>query len=344
MRRCVDGKICAWLLAVLMLLFLFAANLFWGSITIPGSEVLSALLGGECSRDVWRVVVLETRLPQALTALLAGAAISVAGLLLQTLFRNPLAGPEVLGVNSGAGLGVAVVMLLSGSAIAAGELALGGCFAVLAGAFAGALLIMFIILLLAAALRNNLYLLIAGVAVSYITSSAITLLNYFATSEGVHSYMVWGMGSFGGVPISQMSFFAPLVLLLLFVSLLMAKPLNAMMLGDAYAGNLGVNVKAVRALSLCVAGMLAAVVTAFCGPVSFIGLAVPHLARLLLRSNNHRVLLPSTMLIGGAVALLCNIACQLPGESGLLPLGAITPLVGAPVIIYVVLKSRAIGQ
>lgn len=344
MRRCVDGKICAWLLAVLMLLFFFAANLFWGSITIPGSEVLSALLGGECSRDVWRVVVLETRLPQALTALLAGAAISVAGLLLQTLFRNPLAGPEVLGVNSGAGLGVAVVMLLSGSAIAAGELALGGYFAVLAGAFAGALLIMFIILLLAAALRNNLYLLIAGVAVSYITSSAITLLNYFATSEGVHSYMVWGMGSFGGVPISQMSFFAPLVLLLLFVSLLMAKPLNAMMLGDAYAGNLGVNVKAVRALSLCVAGMLAAVVTAFCGPVSFIGLAVPHLARLLLRSNNHRVLLPSTMLIGGAVALLCNIACQLPGESGLLPLGAITPLVGAPVIIYVVLKSRVIGQ
>ncbi len=344
MRRCVDGKICAWLLAVLMLLFLFVANLFWGSITIPGSEVLSALVGGECSRDVWRVVVLETRLPQALTALLAGAAISVAGLLLQTLFRNPLAGPEVLGVNSGAGLGVAVVMLLSGSAIAAGELALGGCFAVLAGAFAGALLIMFIILLLAAALRNNLYLLIAGVAVSYITSSAITLLNYFATSEGVHSYMVWGMGSFGGVPISQMSFFAPLVLLLLFVSLLMAKPLNAMMLGDAYAGNLGVNVRAVRALSLCVAGMLAAVVTAFCGPVSFIGLAVPHLARLLLRSNNHRVLLPSTMLIGGAVALLCNIACQLPGESGLLPLGAITPLVGAPVIIYVVLKSRVIGQ
>lgn len=344
MRRCVDGKVFAWLLAVLMLLSLFAANLFWGSITIPGSEVLSALLGGECSRDVWRVVVLETRLPQALTALLAGAAISVAGLLLQTLFRNPLAGPEVLGVNSGAGLGVAVVMLLSGSAIAAGELALGGYVAVLAGAFAGALLIMFIILLLAAALRNNLYLLIAGVAVSYITSSAITLLNYFATSEGVHSYMVWGMGSFGGVPISQMAFFAPLVLLLLFVSLLMAKPLNAMMLGDAYAGNLGVNVKAVRALSLCVAGMLAAVVTAFCGPVSFIGLAVPHLARLLLRSNNHRVLLPSTMLIGGAVALLCNIACQLPGESGLLPLGAITPLVGAPVIIYVVLKSRVIGQ
>ena len=344
MRRCVDGKVCAWLLAVLMLLSLFAANLFWGSIKIPSAEVLSALMGGECSRDVWRVVVLETRLPQALTALLAGAAISVAGLLLQTLFRNPLAGPEVLGVNSGAGLGVAVVMLLSGCTVAAGELGVGGYVAVLAGAFAGALLIMFIILLLAAALRNNLYLLIAGVAVSYITSSAITLLNYFATSEGVHSYMVWGMGSFGGVPISQMAFFAPLVLLLLFVSLLMAKPLNAMMLGDAYAGNLGVNVKAVRALSLCVAGLLAAVVTAFCGPVSFIGLAVPHLARLLLRSNNHRVLLPSTMLIGGAVALLCNIACQLPGESGLLPLGAITPLVGAPVIIYVVLKSRAIRQ
>lgn len=341
MRECINKNLLLLVAGVVLLFLLFMLNVFCGAVDVPYVEVFKAL-AGESTNEMWRLIVVETRLPQAIVALLAGAAISVAGLILQTLFNNPLAGPEVLGINSGAGLGVALVMLLSHGAVVSG--AFGGFVAVLLGAFIGALLVIALILSLSSMLKNKLYLLIAGVSISYLVSSVISVLNYFATSEGVHSYMVWGMGSFGGVPISQMAFFAPLVLLLLFVSLLMAKPLNAMMLGDAYAGNLGVNVKAVRALSLCVAGMLAAVVTAFCGPVSFIGLAVPHLARLLLRSNNHRVLLPSTMLIGGAVALLCNIACQLPGESGLLPLGAITPLVGAPVIIYVVLKSRVIGQ
>lgn len=323
----------------MVLFILFAANLFYGTIDIPAGEVLSILAGGECLRDVWRVVVLETRLPQALTALLAGASISVAGLLLQTLFRNPLAGPEVLGVNCGAGLGVALVMLLAGGMSAFG---LGGYLAVLGGAFGGALFVMMIILLLATLLRNNMFLLIAGVAVSYMTSSAITLLNYFSTAEGVHSYMVWGMGSFGGVTMLQMPFFATVSLVLLMVSLAMAKPLNALLLGDSYAVNLGVNVKGVRVMALCVTGLLTAVVTAFCGPVSFIGLAVPHIARLSIRSNNHRHLVPATIILGGAVALMCNLVCQLPGESGLLPLGAITPLIGAPVIIYVVIKHRGL--
>ena len=340
MRRCVDKRYIAYALATLVLLLLFVGNLFYGSIDIPCREVLSVLTGGNAQRDVWRVVVLETRLPQALTALLAGASISVAGLLLQTLFRNPLAGPEVLGVNSGAGLGVALVMLLTGGMSAFG---IGGYLAVLGGAFAGALFVIMIILLLATLLHNNMFLLIAGVAVSYMTSSAITLLNYFSTAEGVHSYMVWGMGSFGGVTMSQMPFFASVALMLLMVSLAMAKPLNALLLGDAYAVNLGVNVKAVRAVALCVTGLLTAVVTAFCGPVSFIGLAVPHIARLSMRSNNHRHLVSATIMLGGAVALLCNLVCQLPGESGLLPLGAITPLIGAPVIIYVVIKNRGVN-
>ena len=338
MRRFIDRRIFAYALAALSLLLLFAANLLYGSIDIPFSEVLSIVTGGECGRDVWRVVVLETRLPQALTALLAGASISVAGLLLQTLFRNPLAGPEVLGVNSGAGLGVALVMLLAG-----GVLGLGGHLAVLGGAFAGALFVIMIILLLATLLLNNIFLLIAGVAVSYMISSAITLLNYFSTAEGVHSYMVWGMGSFGGVPMGQMPLFATVVLLLLLVSLAMAKPLNALLLGNAYAANLGVNVNSVRAVALCVTGLLTAVVTASCGPVSFIGLAVPHIARISMDSNNHRHLIPATIMLGGAVALLCNVVCQLPGESGLLPLGAVTPLIGAPVIIYVVVRNRGIG-
>ena len=340
MRRYINKRILAFALSVILLLLLFVANLFYGSIEIPCREVLSIILGNGSERDVWRVVVLDTRLPQALTAMLAGASISVAGLLLQTLFRNPLAGPEVLGVNSGAGLGVAIVMLLSGGVSAFGLV--GGYAMVLGGAFLGALFVMVIILLLATLLRNNMFLLIAGVAVSYIASSAITLLNFFSTAEGVHSYMIWGMGSFGGVTMEQMSFFAPVSLLLLLASLAMTKSLNALLLGDAYAVNLGVKVKAVRAVALGVTGLLTAVVTAFCGPVAFIGLAVPHIARISLGSSNHRHLIPSTIILGAGVALLCNLVCQMPGESGLLPLGAITPLIGAPVIIYVVIKNRSL--
>ena len=329
--------------AVLLLLFLFAANLFWGSVDIPASSVLSAMSGCGSGYEPWDLIILESRLPQALTALLAGASISVAGLLLQTLFRNPLAGPEVLGVNGGAGLGVAVVMLLFQGAFLVDGINLGGHVAVLAGAFIGASMIMAVILFFSMLLCNNIFLLIAGVAVSYIVSSAVSLLNYSATSEGVHSFMVWGMGSFGAVTMEQMSLFAPLLLFLLCCSLLLTKKLDAMLLGDMYARNLGINVESVRLSALAVTGMLTAVVTAYCGPVSFLGLAVPHIARLSFGSNSHKWLLPAVILLGGAVALLCNLICQLPGESGVLPLGAVTPLIGAPVIIYVVLRNRNAG-
>ncbi|MBQ5895980.1 MAG: iron ABC transporter permease [Bacteroidaceae bacterium] len=336
MRKCIDKKTFAYILALLSLLLLFLANLSYGSVSIPFSEVLSIITGND-SEWRWSVMVLELRLPQALTAVLAGSSISVAGLLLQTVLRNPLAGPEVLGVNSGAGLGVAVVMLCGVSTFG-----LSGHLAVLCGAFIGALLIMLVIMSLSTLLRNNIFLLIAGVAVSYITSSAITLLNYFSTADGVQSYTVWGMGNFSGVTMDKIAFFAPVAIVLLLFSLLMIKPLNAMQAGDAYAVNLGINVKRVRCAALCVAGLLTAVVISFCGPVSFIGLAVPHIARIVLRSNNHAQLIPSTMILGASVALLCNLVCQLPGNATPLPLGAVTPLVGAPVIIYVVLKNRGV--
>ena len=212
--------------------------------------------------------------------------------------------------------------------------------AVLMGAFIGALLVIALILSLSSLLKNRLYLLIAGVAISYLVSSVISVLNYFATSEGVHSYMIWGMGSFGAVSMGQMPWFAVPLLLLLAVALFMMKPLNALLLGDDYATNLGVDVMNVRVVLLAVTGLLTAVVTAFCGPVGFIGLAVPHIARLFLGTSNHKILLPATMITGASVALLCNLLTMLPGESGMMPLGAITPLVGAPVIIYVVLKNN----
>ena len=342
MKRFIDKSNMMFLLLVVVVVALFLLNLFMGAVDIPFGEVLSIITGGECERETWKIIVLETRLPQAVTALLSGAAISVAGLLLQTLFNNPLAGPEVLGINSGAGLGVALVMLLTQGIFAVGGMTVAGYLAVFAGAFIGAAVIMAVILLLSTILRNKIFLLVVGVAVGYLASSLISVLNYFATAEGVHSYLIWGMGSFSAVSLGQLPLFVALTAALLLVSLLMIKPLNAILLGDAYAHNLGVNVKAVRNVLLALVGMLTAVVTAFCGPVAFIGLAVPHMARMLLGSNNHKVLLPGTLLFGSVVALVCNVICQLPGDSGLLPLGAITPLIGAPVIIYVVLRNKNI--
>ncbi|MBQ8450540.1 MAG: iron ABC transporter permease [Bacteroidaceae bacterium] len=330
------------ILSALTLLALFAANLLWGAVEIPLGKVISILTGGE-GEPGWRLIVLESRLPQAVTAMFAGMALSAAGLMLQTLFNNPLAGPEVFGINSGAGLGVAIVMLLLNGTLASGGLSFGGYAAILSGAFIGALAVIAILLLLSMWLRNNIYLLIAGLAVSYLTSSVITLLNYFSTAEGVHSYLIWGMGSFGGVSTAQLPLFATLLIVTLTASLLMVKPLNALLLGDAYAANLGVKTKSARGVLLALTGILTAGVTAFCGPIAFIGLAVPHIARLFLSTNNHIFLLPATILWGGATALLCNLLCQLPGSSGLLPLGAVTPIIGAPVILYVVIKRRGIS-
>ena len=329
-------------LSAVVLLFLFFVNLFVGSVDIPFAAVADILSGDETSSAAWRMIVLDSRLPQALAALFSGMALSVSGLTLQTLFNNPLAGPEVFGINSGAGLGVALVMLFMHGTFTAGAITLGGYAAMLAGAFIGALAVIVIILALSAWVRNSLFLLIAGLAVSYLTSAVITLLNYFSTAEGVHSYLIWGMGDFGGVSMEYMPFYVSLVIVLLLIALLMAKPLNALMLGDSYAANLGVRTKRIRGIVLMLTGALTAIVTAFCGPISFIGLAVPHFARLMLRTNNHLFLLPVAMFLGGAVALLCNMLCHLPGDNGLIPLGAITPIIGAPVILYVVLRDRGL--
>lgn len=322
------------------MVLLFAANIFFGSVDIPISEIIDILAGNDPQRESWRMIILNSRLPQAVVAMLCGMALSAAGVMLQTLFNNPLAGPEVFGINSGAGLGVAVVMLLLQGSFVAGSMNIAGYFAILAGAFIGALAITGIILLFSLMLRGNIFLLIAGMALSYLTSSLIALLNYFSTAEGVHSYLIWGMGNFGGVSLQQLPLFATISMIAILCTLLMMKPLNALLLGEIYAENLGINTGRIRWIILLLTGLLTAIVTSFCGPISFIGLAVPHIARLLLKSNNHRLLLPSTLLTGGCVTLLCNMLCHLPGESGLIPLSAITPLIGAPIIIYVVLKSR----
>jgi iron complex transport system permease protein len=324
----------------LLIIVLFVLNLVMGSVSIPVGDVFSILMGDRSLKPSWQFIVLESRLPQAITATLCGGALAVSGLMLQTAFRNPLAGPSVFGINSGAGLGVALVMLLLGGGLSVGSLQVSGFAAVLVAAFVGAMAVMALIFFFSTLVRNNVMLLIVGIMIGYITNSAISLLNFFATDEGVKSYMVWGMGSFSGVSMANMPVFAGVTLLGLFASLLLIKPLNALLLGDRYAENLGVDILRVRNWLLIVTGLLTAVTTAFCGPVAFIGLAVPHIARLLLSTDNHRVLLPATILCGAVVALVCNLLCFLPGETGVIPLNAVTPLIGAPVIIYVIASRR----
>ena len=334
------GTIYCVLLALAMAV-LFVLNLVKGSIDIPVGDVVSILMGdAEGVKPSWQYIVMESRLPQALTAILCGAALAVSGLMLQTAFRNPLAGPSIFGINSGAGLGVALVMLLLGGSLSVGSVSVSGFVAVLAAAFVGAMAVMALIFFFSTIVRSHVMLLIIGIMIGYIANSAISLLNFLATDEGVKSYMVWGMGSFGGVSMKYMAAFASITVLGLVGSLLLMKPLNALLLGDRYAENLGVNIQRVRNWLLFVTGLLTAITTAFCGPVAFIGLAVPHIARLLLTTDNHRYLMPATMLCGAVVALLCNVICVLPGESGVIPLNAVTPIIGAPVIIYVIIRER----
>ena len=330
-------------LLTLALFLLFAANLLIGSVAIPARDVVRVLLGDEGVKESWRYIVWEARLPQTLTAVLSGSSLAVCGLMLQTVFRNPLAGTSILGVNSGAGLGVALVTLLLGGSVITGAFSLSGFFSVLAAAFLGAMAVMALILFFSLLIRNNVMLLITGIMIGYLASSAVSLLNYVSTAEGVQSYMLWGMGNFGGVSLSQMPWFALVALLGIVGALSLVKPLNAMLLGERYAENLGVHVHRVRNILLVVTGLLTAVTTAFCGPILFIDLAVPHIARLLLGTSNHRILLPITLLTGAVVALLCNLVCVLPGDAGFIPLNSVTPIIGAPVVIYVILSGRRRG-
>ena len=321
-------------------LVLFFLNLCWGTVHIPFRDVIASLTGNGASRESWDFIIRESRLPAAITALLAGSSLAASGLMLQTAFRNPLAGPDILGINGGAGLGVALVMLLFGGNLTMGNLTLGGSVSVIIGAFVGALAVTALVLYLSTKLKNPVMLLIMGIMVSYLASALISLLNFFSTAEGVHSYTMWGMGNFGGVSLGQLPLYCMVVALGLFIAVALIKPLNALLLGDMYAENLGINIIRTRNWLLLSTSLLVAIITAYCGPVSFIGLAVPHIGRMILKSSNHRSLMPVTILTGAVVALLCNVLSSIPGNRGLIPLNAITPAIGAPVILYVLLKNR----
>ncbi len=325
-------------ISLLLLPVLCLLSLLVGSVHISPAEVWAALMGS--SDETVRYIVTESRLPQMCTALLAGAALGVSGLVMQTLFSNPLADPSLLGVNSGASLGAAIALLAFGGSFALGGAALSGVLFTVGAAFVGACAVIALIALCSRWLTSNLSLLVAGVMLSFIISSVISLLSFYATSEGVRSFVVWGLGDFSGVSSSRLWLMSILVIVPVWGVRLCATSMNALLLGADYATNLGVNVKRVRTLLLILTGLLTAVVTALCGPISFIGLAVPHVSRMLLRTADHRKLLPAVFVMGADVALLSLILSHLPGEAGTLPIATITPLLGAPVVLYILVKRR----
>ncbi len=334
-------------LVVLGLVFVIAAlvvaNLLIGAVSIPFHGVMSVLSGGEVEREAWRVIIMESRIPMIATAALTGAALAVSGLLLQTTFNNPLADPSILGVSTGASLGVAVVMLMFGGAL--GEVfgsVVGNYVGVLLGALIGAFSILFILIVCSAVVRSATMLLIVGILFSYLASSAISLLNFFSTQQGVQAFVVWGLGNFNGVGTERLPIFSAIIIVALVATFLMIKPLNALLLGVTYAENLGINIKRTRNRLLLITGVLTAIATAFCGPIGFIGLVVPHMARLLLKRSNHNILLPVTILMGVVIALVCTLLSVLPVTVGIIPINAITPIIGVPVILYVIFNRRRI--
>lgn len=328
-------KLRNYIFPVILLLMLFSCNLVYGAVSVPFSEIWNLITGREVS-EVARIIVIESRLPQAVTALVAGAALAVSGLLMQTLFRNPLAGPSILGISDGANLGVAIVMLCTGGSVAS----FGGYMGVVGAALTGAMSVLGVMLYFSRKVRSNTMLLILGIMVGYLVSSIISILNYYASADKVRQFVVWGMGDFSVVSLEKLPFFCGVALFGLLLSLLAVKPLNALLLGENYASNLGINVRSARMGLLLCTGLMTAVVTAFCGPISFIGLAVPHIARMLTHTSDHTVLVPFTILAGGCIALACNLLTVVPGSGNLLPLNAVTPIFGAPVIIYIILKPR----
>ncbi len=329
------------LLIAAAIVLLTVVNLLLGSVRIPVGDVCRILLGGE-SQEIWTNIVWKSRLPQALTAMAAGAGLAVSGLQMQTVFRNPLAGPSVLGISNGSALGVAFVVLLSGQlgGVALSRLGYLGDAAMSVAAIVGALAVLMLIVWISNRVKGNVTLLIIGVMIGYLANAIIGVLKYLSPEEDVKSFVVWGLGSFSRVSGDEMVLFVVMMAVLLPLSCLLVKPMNLLLLGDRYAANLGLNIRRSRIQVIVSSGILVAIVTAYCGPIMFIGLAVPHLARALFRTSDHRVLMPATMLCGAALALICNLIARMPGFEGALPVNSVTALVGAPVICAVLFRRR----
>lgn len=337
------GGTLLWLGMMLALLFAFALELAVGSVTIPPGKLLAALFQPGPLPEDWRQILYLFRLPRALTATLAGAALGIAGLKMQTLFRNPLADPFVLGISSGAGLGVALIVMAASWLqwpMLLERTGLSGNVSLVLAAVLGAAAVMGVVLGIARRVESNVTLLLVGLMVGYITSAVVQILMQLAAEHELQSYVAWTFGTFGSVTWDQMSVFAPTVICGLAGTWALIKPLNALLLGNDYARSMGVNVRLARYGIILGAALLAGAVTAYCGPVGFLGIAVPHLGRVLLRTTDHRRLVPAVMLLGAIGALFADLISQMPGTQLALPLNAVTALIGAPVVVAVILRRR----
>ncbi len=330
------------LLIIASIFIFFFLNLVLGSVSIPFRSVWNILWGTGNESIIWQNIIWKSRVPQALTALVAGAGLAISGLQMQTVFRNPLAGPSVLGISSGASMGVAFVILLSGSlgGVALSKLGYVGEIALSIAAIGGSLSIMALIVYVSQKVKGNVTLLIIGVMIGYVANAVIGVLKYFSVEEDIRAYVIWGLGSFSRVSGDQMMLFVCLMAVLIPLSFLLIKTLNLMLLGDGYARNLGLNIKRSRLLVITSAGVLVAIVTAYCGPIVFLGLAVPHLCRAIFRTSDHRILMPAVLFVGASLALICNLIARMPGFEGALPVNSVTALVGAPVVASVLFRKR----
>lgn len=326
----------------LTIVLFFFLNLLLGTISIPAHSIWNILSGLGNEPDIWKNIIWKTRFPQTLTALVAGAGLAISGLQMQTVFRNPLAGPSELGISSGASLGVALMILLSGSigGVALSKIGVFGEIAISMAAVIGALIVMAVIIVISQRVRGNVILLIIGVMIGYIATAIIGVLKFFSNDEDVRAYVVWGLGSFSKVSGNQVYTFVTIMLVLIPLSFLLIKTLNLMLLGESYARNLGLNVKRARLYTILSSCLLTAITTAYCGPIVFLGLAVPHLCRTIFQTSDHRILMPAVMLTGSSLALLCNLIARMPGFEGALPINSVTALIGAPIVISVLFRKR----
>ncbi len=330
-------------LLALLLFILFIINIALGSVNIPLHEIGSIIFTGESSHSAWKQIVDLIRLPRAFTAIIAGSALSVSGLQMQTLFRNPLAGPSVLGITAGASLGVAVVMLAAGSVtsiFAIQSLGGWGSWLIIGAASLGSGIVMLLILLIAARIRSHVTLLIIGLMIGNITIAVVSIWQYFSAPEQIRDYLMWTFGSLGGVTSTQLWILAAVVVAASVLAFSLSKPLNGLLLGQRYAQSMGIGVSSVQVWIIMSTSLLAGAVTAFCGPIGFVGIAVPHLTRSVLHTNDHRLLIPGTLLTGAALMLACDIIAQLPGSSTTLPISAVTSLIGSPVVIWVIVRRQ----
>ena len=326
----------------LAILVLFVVNISIGSVSIPFDEIIDVLLGGEASKNSWTNIILNFRLPKAATAIAVGAALSISGLLMQTLFRNPLAGPFVLGISSGASLGVALLLLagvsITGSLVASGLTS----WLVVAAASLGSAVVLLLVVVVSLRVRDSMTLLIIGLMFGSLTGAIVSILQFFSTGEEIQVYLFWTFGSLGGLNWDEISVLLIIAGTGVIIAFTMTKSLNALLLSENYARSMGINIKSSRFWIIISTSLLAGSITAFCGPIAFIGIAIPHLTRLLFNTSNHKTLIPAVAMSGIIVMLICDMISQIPGSEHVLPINAITSLLGAPVVIWVILRRGSI--